>query len=125
MHRTSQEAAKAQRAALESAKAALEGSVAALGQEIAAVKQAVGDLEVDAADVEDKAKAVNLSSREQVRGRGRRRWVATCDLKKKMCLSRHGETGAPRSARAEPVREHHGHPLEVRRRGEPAPRPRL
>lgn len=66
-HPVTQEAAKAQRAALESAKAALEGSVAALGQEIAAAKQSVGDLEAETADVEDKAKAVNLNSREQVR----------------------------------------------------------
>lgn len=45
----------------------VEGSVAVLGKEIAAAKQAVGDLEAEAADVEDKAKAVNLNSREQVR----------------------------------------------------------
>lgn len=69
LDRRTQEAAKAQRQALEGAKTAAEGSVAALGQEIAAAKQAVGDLEAEAADVEDKAKAVNLSSREQVRAR--------------------------------------------------------
>ena len=58
--------------------------MAALGQEIAAAKQAVGDLEVDTADVEDKAKAVNLNSREQVRG-GPRSWMAMCRLP--FCLS--------------------------------------